>query len=189
MRLHFIPVVETIIETKHAVSTRLHKRDTHAGPVMVSLHNRMVILEQRLEHEPQFFEHLASQLSKSRHLGSVPLRLGVHAHPLLVALENYHGRRDVSAHLQKPLTAIIYRTDLEGQYKPLKEAREQHDSHHKQNRRRMELLLQDQQPEGEARALKDRVRALRACGRCFAPRGARRFSVQGQLLRAFCPRS
>lgn len=64
-RLHFVPVVETIVETKHAVSTRLHRRDTHAGPVMVSLHNRMVIVEQRMKQEtsPSFFTRLSEQLA------------------------------------------------------------------------------------------------------------------------------
>ena len=27
--LHFIPIVETLVESKHAVTTRLHRRSTH----------------------------------------------------------------------------------------------------------------------------------------------------------------
>ncbi|CAE7233185.1 unnamed protein product [Symbiodinium sp. KB8] len=160
VRLHFVPVVESIIESKHAVSTRLHKRDTHAGPVMVSLHNRMVILERRLEFEKRFLNQLAMKLSGARHLGSTPVKLGLHRHPLLVELENVKGRRAVAAHLQKPLTAIIYRTDLEGQYKPLKEARGQHNAFHKKNESLMSQALQDRAQSGSAVAVvpQDQVR-------------------------------
>ena len=46
LHLHFIPVVEITIDSKHAVSTRrLRKKDTNAGPVMFSLQNRMVVLD------------------------------------------------------------------------------------------------------------------------------------------------
>ena len=160
VRLHFVPVVESIIESKHAVSTRLHKRDTHAGPVMVSLHNCMVILERRLEFEKRFLNQLAMKLSGARHLGSTPVKLGLHRHPLLVELENVKGRRAVAAHLQKPLTAIIYRTDLEGQYKPLKEARGQHNAFHKKNESLMSQALQDRAQSGSAVAVvpQDQVR-------------------------------
>ena len=97
IRLHFIPVVETTVEAKHAVSTRLHKRDTHAGPVMVSLHNRMTILEHRLENEPGFLGRLATQVTTARRLGALPLKLGLHRHPLIVDVENIRGRHAVSA--------------------------------------------------------------------------------------------
>ena len=158
VRLHFIPVVETTIESKHAVSTRLHKRDTHAGPIMVSLHNRMVILERRLEHEPGFLTKLATQMDCTRRLGAVPLKLGLRRHPLLVELENAKGRRAVSSHLQKPLTAVIYRTDLEGQYKPLASARKQRDNFQKKFQRTVQQALQDLDMGDKSLALKDKVR-------------------------------
>ena len=158
MRLRFVPVVETIIESKHAVSTRLHKRDTHAGPVMVSLYNRMVILEQRLEHEPGFFCKLAQQMAGARHLGTLPAKLGLHRHPLFIELENSKGRRGVAAFLQKPLTAVIYRTDLDGQYKPLTTARRQHEHFHKQNEDRIQSALQEHKGSQQALGVGDQVR-------------------------------
>ena len=158
IRLHFIPVVETTVEAKHAVSTRLHKRDTHTGPVMVSLHNRMTILEHRLENEPGFLGRLATQVTTARRLGALPLKLGLHRHPLIVDVENIRGRHAVSAYLQKPLTAVIYRTDLESQYKPLNQARKQNESSRKHHQDVMQKALRDHNVGSRTLALRDQAR-------------------------------
>lgn len=142
MPLRFIPVVETIIESKHAVSTRLHKRDTHAGPVMVSLSNRMVVIERRLA-TPSFFEALSEELQVSRYLGVAPARFGFQKHPVLLELENARGKRDVRAYLQKPLTAVIYRTDIEGQYNPMNDARKDHEQFMRRQQKTVASALQN----------------------------------------------
>ena len=143
--LRFIPVTETTIEARHAVTGRLHRRDTHAGPVMVSLYNRMVILERRIARETSpdasFFMNIAKQLSIARRLGSAPARLGVQRHPLLVECEDRRGKAVVTAYLQKPLTAVIYRTDVASQYVDLDAARRTHTQFHDQNRRALQAAL------------------------------------------------
>ena len=137
--LRFVPVVETTIESKHAVTTRLHRRDTNAGPVMVSLRNRMSIIERRIRHEtgrdgtPSFFCRLAQQLSIARRLSTAPSRLGLQRHPLLVRLENVQGKR-ARAFLQKPLTSVLYRTDVEAQFQPMDAARKDHEDYHRRNK-------------------------------------------------------
>ena len=162
--LHFIPVVESIIESKHAVTTRLHKRSTHAGPVQVSLYNRMVILERRFEREVScdpannFFDRMSEALAVSRRLGAMPAKLGLQRHPLLVELENRRGRQDVSAFLQKPLTAAVYRTDMDSQFMSLAEARKQHSQYHKRNQEEMKAALADTSASGRQGPLSDVVR-------------------------------
>ena len=146
--LRFIPVTETIIESKHAVTGRLHRRDTHAGPVMVSLYNRMVILERRFARETSpgsnLFMKIAKQLTLARRLGSVPSRLGLQRHPLLVECEDKHGQAAVRAYLQKPLTKVIYRTDIESQYIELDAVRQTHTQLQERSRRAMQAALGDE---------------------------------------------
>ncbi|CAE7589529.1 unnamed protein product [Symbiodinium sp. CCMP2592] len=141
--LRFIPITET-----------MHRRDTHAGPVVVSMHNRMVVLEKRIVAETSpgssFFDSIAKQLTSARHLTAAPSRLGVQRHPLLVACEDKRGKAAVSAYLQKPLTAVIYRTDITSQYIDLSEARQTHNQFHQGNMKDMQAVLKQLAAPGEA---------------------------------------
>ena len=128
----------------------MHRRDTHAGPVVVSLHNRMTVLEKRIVRETSpdsnFFNNLAKKLTSARHLGAAPSRLGVQRHPLLVACEDKHGKGSVTAYLQKPLTAVIYRTDITSQYIDLSETRVTHNQFHQNNMKDMQAVLKQLAP-------------------------------------------
>ena len=131
---------------------------------MVSLYNRMVILERRFEtemspsHEQGFFDRLCEEVAVSRRLAVAPARLGLQRHPLLVSVENLRGRRNVSAYLQKPLTAAIYRVDMDSQFMSMGAARKQHTDYHRRNQGEMQKALKELGAEVKPKFSRDTVR-------------------------------
>eukprot|EP00959_Pyramimonas_sp_CCMP1952_P101318 2119612-Pyramimonas_sp.AAC.1 len=72
-KLRFVPVVETIIETKHAITTKARKKVGRSGAVIASLSNRLPLAEARLSVETgsvrPFFDLLLESFGAARHLG------------------------------------------------------------------------------------------------------------------------
>ena len=77
-----------------------------------------------------------------KRLGVAPIRLGLQRRPLLVSLENHRGKRAL-AYLQKPLTKVIYRTDMDAQFQNMDSARKEHDSHQKRKNKEMQTKLRE----------------------------------------------
>lgn len=119
-KMRFIPVVETTIESKHAMVTRAGRRMARKGPVIVSLANRMPLLERMLQADAEvegqpLFHLLLEKFGEARSFVNVPALLGISKAPALAEVMSQCSSRR-SSMLGKPLTAVIYRADLLSKY-------------------------------------------------------------------------
>jgi hypothetical protein len=138
--LGFIPVTETTIEAKHAKVTKSGKRASHQGPVLVSLSNRMALIQRRLarvgssstpgKKDLWFSECFLECFGIAKHLAAVPGHLGIHQHPILASVLSRSPSR-ISSCIARPLARVIYRLDFEEQFVNLKGIKRAHD--HDQN--------------------------------------------------------
>eukprot|EP00969_Alexandrium_andersonii_P276342 12214175-Alexandrium_andersonii.AAC.1 len=144
-KLRFVPVAETTIERKHAVTTRVRKRGTRSRAVMKSLANRLPVLTsqvewaewatdagQRLASElpdnvRQLQDRLLAKFALACDVRVVPDLLGIQQHPLLLELQNRHARADLSKYMPPVLVRIIYRADLHSKFNDLSGVKGKHD--------------------------------------------------------------
>ena len=127
-KLRFVPVSETTIEARHQKATVSRKKATNAGAVEMSLANRKELLAVHLQTK-EGLQALTVAFAKARKLRKVPAIFGVADHPL-IAQEVEKCRRGgghvTPSKLVKPLTAILYNTDIESQYADTSGLKSQH---------------------------------------------------------------
>ena len=125
-KLALIPVAETSIEAKHSLATKRRSKTRGGLPVQESLANRRHLLLRPLARERDmtqkpFMEEILRLWDQVRTLKAVPKLLGLSAHPAFADSELRRG-----SSMYKLVTEVLYRTDLESQYRDFSQQQEQH---------------------------------------------------------------
>ena len=82
--LFFIPSDETVIEQKHATTTKAGTHVSRFHPVAFSLSNRLPGLSDELIQSPRNFQQLCTHLDHARSWKTLSALLGIQDHPSIV---------------------------------------------------------------------------------------------------------
>lgn len=107
-KLFFIPVAERSIEAKHSLAKMaLYCSRLKGSTVNVSLSNRLPILRNVFQDDPDMFADFIKAFEYCRNHAACPITFGLEGHPAVRACVGQHHTR-----VTHVLRAVIYRSDL-----------------------------------------------------------------------------
>ena len=135
----FCIVVETTVEAKHSRVTSM-RRQHAAGPVRVSLSNRLPLMERWLKRGQLDMVKLVHYFDQSRKIVEAAKLLNLEDHPCLVGFSESKGRGQKDSKVLYWLTKVLYGVALESMYRSTAKAGK-HDATLKRKAKDMETKL------------------------------------------------
>ena len=127
-RVRFIPLCEKSIEGRHAFTHKVLKKASNAGPVFISMAERMPLLIEWSKNDPELFNFLAQAAEQVFHPLKAVVSLGFASHPDLmnllanVQMPRWNGLCSVWGSTQKHARTrkkVVYHLDIASQFTDL----------------------------------------------------------------------
>lgn len=140
-KMRCIPMNETTIEAKHAITTSESKKITRISYATASLFARMPLLQDSMESQDDFLLKLTPFCEKVRRVDDLVVQFNLGTHTSLVRSYEYHGRFS-----KKDTKKILYHADTNTKFLTHAAAKQKLDESLKRRKKASELYERDHRP-------------------------------------------